>query len=63
MAYLAVGDEARALEWLEIAAEKAANHEPDEDATVLVALKTNVTNDPVLRQPEFVDVMSRIRGD
>jgi TolB-like protein len=63
MGYLAIGDQARALEWLEIAAEKVANHEPDQDWYALVALKTNVTNDPVLRQPEFVEVLARIRGD
>jgi TolB-like protein/DNA-binding winged helix-turn-helix (wHTH) protein len=63
MGYLAIGDQARALEWLEIAVGKAANHEPDQDWNALVALKTNVTNDPVLRQPEFVEVLARIRGD
>ena len=63
MVFLATGDQARALEWLEIAAERAANHEPDEDSNALVALKANITNDPVLRQPEFVSVLARIRGD
>jgi TolB-like protein/DNA-binding winged helix-turn-helix (wHTH) protein/Flp pilus assembly protein TadD len=63
MAYLATGDQARALEWLEVAAERAANHEVDEESNVLVALTTNVTNDPVLRQPEFVAALARIRGD
>lgn len=63
MAYLATGDQARALEWLEIAAQRAANHEVDEENNVLVALTTNVTNDPVLRQPEFVAALARVRGD
>jgi len=63
MAYLATGDQARALAWIEIAAERAANHEVDEESNVLVALTTNVTNDPVLRQPEFVAALARVRGD
>lgn len=63
MANLAIGDNERALEWLEIAAEKTAKHEPDEGFFNLINLKMNVTNDPVLEQPEFVDVRNRIRGD
>lgn len=63
MAYLAIGDEKQARDWLEKAAEKAANHEPDEGLYNLMNLKLNVTNDPVLKKPEFVDVLSRIKGD
>jgi hypothetical protein len=63
MAYLAVGDETQALESLERAARKAVNHEPDEGFIILLALKANVTNDPVLRQPAFVSALARIRGD
>ena len=63
MANLAIGDEARALEELRVAAEKAANHEPDEGFFQLINLKLNITNDPVLRQPEFVEVLDLIRGD
>ena len=63
MACLAVGDEKQALEWLEKAAEKAANHQPDEGYNNLINLKLNVTNDPVLKRSEFVEVLSRIRGD
>jgi TolB-like protein len=63
MAYLAIGDERQALDWLEKAAKKAANHEPDEGLYNLMNLKLNVTNDPVLKKPEFVDVLSRIKGD
>ena len=55
MASLAVGDEDRALEWLETAADKAANHELDEGFFNLMALRANVTNDETLRQPQFVD--------
>lgn len=63
MAYLAVGDETQALESLERAARKAVNHEPDEGFIILLALKANVTNDPVLRQPAFVSALARIRGN
>jgi TolB-like protein/predicted Zn-dependent protease len=63
MAYLAMGDETHALESLELAAQKAASHELDEGFIILLALKSNVTNDPVLKQPEFVSALARIRGN
>ena len=62
LAYLAVGDEKRALESLEASAERAARHERDEGFYNLMNLKMNVTNDPRLRQPEFVRVFSEIKG-
>ena len=63
MAYLAKGDQTHALESLELAARKAANHEPDEGFLILLALKSNVTNDPVLKQPDFVSALARVRGN
>jgi DNA-binding winged helix-turn-helix (wHTH) protein/tetratricopeptide (TPR) repeat protein len=63
MAYLAIGDQTHALESLELAAQKAANHALDEGFIILLALKSNVTNDPVLKQPEFVSALARIRGN
>jgi pentatricopeptide repeat protein len=63
MAHLAVGDHRRALDWLETAAEKAAEHELDEGFFNLMALRANVTNDDVLRQQEFVEVLGRIKGE
>jgi TolB-like protein/tetratricopeptide (TPR) repeat protein len=63
MASLAVGDETRALEWLEMAAAKAAAHEPDEGFFNLMALRANITNDGTLRQRPFVEVLDRIQGD
>jgi TolB-like protein/Tfp pilus assembly protein PilF len=63
MAYLAIGDNEQALKWLEAGAEKAAKHEPDPGFINLMNLKMNVTNDPILRQPEFVAVLERLRGD
>jgi TolB-like protein len=62
-AYLAVGDEEQALEWLEVAAEGARNHEPAVDFYGLMSLKMNIDNNPVLEQPRFVDVLERISGD
>jgi TolB-like protein len=62
-AYLAIGDQPRALEQLQLVAEKAKRHEPDPGFTVAANLTTNMTNDPLLRQPEFAQVLSRIRGD
>jgi TolB-like protein len=63
MASLAVGDDAGALEWLETAADKAAAHELDEGFFNLMALRANVTDDDVLRQPNFADVLGRIKGE
>ena len=62
-AYLAVRDEEQTLEWLEAAARNARNHEPDAAFFNLMGLKMNTANDPILEQPEFVEVRSRIRGD
>jgi tetratricopeptide (TPR) repeat protein len=63
MAHLAVGDERRALESLESAADKAAAHELDEGFFNLMALRANVTNDDVLRQPAFAAVLARVAGE
>jgi TolB-like protein/Flp pilus assembly protein TadD len=62
-AYLAIDDQAQALEQLEIVAQRAANHEPDAGMINAMNLRLNYLNDPRLEQPEFVDVLSRIRGD
>jgi hypothetical protein len=62
-ASLAIGDEQRALEWLEAAAAKAAEHELDEGFFNLMALRANVTDDDVLRRREFAAVLDRIKGD
>jgi Tfp pilus assembly protein PilF len=56
-AYLGIGDEARALEQLEMAvADKAA----DDGAYLIGLLKQNVFGANVLEQPEFVEVRSRL---
>jgi TolB-like protein len=63
MASLAAGDEERALELLEAAAEKAANHDADLGLVALMNLRMNALNDPRLEEPRFVSVLARIRGD
>ena len=63
VAYLAIGDEARSLEQLEIVAEKARNHEPDQGYINVMNLRMNYLADPTLEKPEFADVLERIRGD
>ena len=60
--HLAMGDEREALRWLEAAAGKARDHAPDEAFFQLMDVKLNVSKDPVLEQPAFADVLSRIRG-
>jgi tetratricopeptide (TPR) repeat protein len=63
MAYLAMGDDAEALRRLEVAAEKARNHEPDQGYIQLMNLRMNFLADPRLEEPRFAEVLSRIRGD
>jgi TolB-like protein len=62
-AHLAMGDEQKALEQLEILAEKARNHETDGGFLNVMSLRMNHLADPTLEKPEFVDVFSRIVGD
>lgn len=62
LAHLAVGNVDEALEWLERGAEKASRQEPDVGFYSLMNLKMNYTNDPLLEEPEFVDVRNRLSG-
>ena len=62
-AYLAIGDQESALEWLEVAAEKVENHQVDVGFYNLMEIKMNVQGDPVLEQPEFVALRNRLTGD
>jgi len=55
--YLAIEDDKQALYWLNLAAEK---REPYEAYFALIGLKTNWFSDPILDQPEFVAVRSRL---
>ncbi len=61
--YLAIGDYERALEWLEGVADNARNQLIDEATLNVLHLKMKYMNDPVLREPRFVYVFSRIHGD
>ena len=61
--YLAIGDEAKALEWLAVVADEARRHEPDPGFFNAMDLKMNITNSPVLKQPKFVAVLDRVHGD
>lgn len=63
MAHLAQGEEARALELLERAADKAQNHEVDLGLLQLMNLRMNALDDPRLEQPPFATVLDRIHGD
>jgi TolB-like protein/Flp pilus assembly protein TadD len=60
---MAIGRHDEALKWLRIGAEKAARHEIDAGMFSLMNLKRNFTADPVLEQPEFVEVRGRLKGD
>jgi hypothetical protein len=62
-AHLAIGDQAEALASLRRGVERASRHEPDPGYFTLMNIKMNITNDPVLEQPEFVDARDRLRGD
>ncbi len=63
MACLGLGNQTQALRWLQEAARKARTCEPEESNLTLMNLKMNVTDDPVLEQREFAEVLDRIHGD
>ena len=60
LAYLAIGDQEKSLQWLTRAAE---NRMPDEGFSVMWLIRRNLLTDPILEQPEFVDVRSRLGFD
>jgi len=60
MLHLAVGNDDRALEWLRVAAEKIENQELDAGYYYIVVIRANPLSDPILDQPEFVEVRSRL---
>jgi Flp pilus assembly protein TadD len=62
-AYLAIGDEAAALESLRQGAEKARNKVPDAGIFTLMNLRMNATADPVPERPEFVAVRRQLTGE
>jgi TolB-like protein/DNA-binding winged helix-turn-helix (wHTH) protein/Flp pilus assembly protein TadD len=62
LAYLAIGAEEQALEWLDDLLEKIENNEPDAGWFNSMAIKHNVTGDPVLEETQFKERRDRIRG-
>jgi tetratricopeptide (TPR) repeat protein len=60
---LALGDRARAIEQLEAAIAKIENHEIDEGYFNLMNVRMNVTADPVLEEPPFVELRKKLRGN
>jgi DNA-binding winged helix-turn-helix (wHTH) protein/Flp pilus assembly protein TadD len=60
LAYLAIGDQDKSLEWLTRAAE---NRMPDEGFSVMWLIRRNLLEDPILEQTEFADVRSRLGFD
>ena len=63
LANMAIGEYDEALKWLRKGADKAARHEIDTGMFNLMNLKMNVTADPVLERPEFVEVRGQLKGD
>ncbi len=63
LAYLAIRDREKTLEWLEVGARKAESHEPDPGFFALMFIRTNVLGDPLLDEPEFVALRNRLEGD
>jgi len=59
-AYLAIGDEERAYEWLNTAVLKAENQEADAAFYNMVFIKLNIIRNPVLERPRFVALRNRI---
>ncbi|MEE8544159.1 MAG: hypothetical protein V3S94_09885, partial [Gammaproteobacteria bacterium] len=57
LAYLAIGDRDSALEWLVTAADDKT---PDEGLIIEFIVRSNHLSDPILDQPEFVEVRSRL---
>jgi len=60
MLHLAVGNYDQALEWLRVAADKIENQELDAGYYYIVIIRANPLSDPILDQPEFVEVRRRL---
>lgn len=60
LAYLAVGEQERAYEWLNRAVTKIERNQPDEGFFNLMIIKANVQANPVLEQPRFAALRARI---
>jgi len=60
LAYLALGEYDKVLDWLRVAVEKIDNREPDEGFYNLMFIKSNIYFDPILDEPRFQELLSRI---
>jgi len=60
LAFLAIGDESSAYEWLQRAVQKIENNEPDEGFFNLMIIKHNVQASPILERGRFVELRDRI---
>lgn len=60
LAYLAIGDQERAYEWLNRAVLKIERNQPDEGFFNLMIIKANVQANPVLDEPRFAALRARI---
>ncbi len=62
LAYLAIGDSARAYQWLQRAVDKIESNEPDEGFFNLMIIKHNVQANPTLVEARFRALRDRIGG-
>jgi TolB-like protein len=62
LGYLAVGDDERALAYLEEVAKEAHDHEPDAAFLAVMNLKMNFLADPRVTTGRLADVLGRIKG-
>ena len=62
LGYLAVGDDERALAYLEEVAREAHDHEPDAAFLAVMNLKMNFLADPRVTTGRLADVLGRIKG-
>jgi TolB-like protein/Flp pilus assembly protein TadD/predicted Ser/Thr protein kinase len=62
LGYLAIGDDERALAYLEEVAMKAHDHEPDAGFLAVMNLKMNFLADPRVTTGRLAEVLSRIKG-
>jgi adenylate cyclase len=61
--HLANGDLDRAAESIETVIEEAGRHVTDQGFWPVINMKMNVTTDPLLEEPRFVELRNRITGD
>lgn len=62
MIELALGNEDEALRWLAEGADRAERNELDVSFNIMMNLRMNPFQDPVLERPEFVALRNRLRG-